>query len=318
MARPSEGQRPRSLLRNVVRVARRWGPVIIPVVLITVGWLVIVAIAAGPRPSDESWVGAPDLSNTLIWVILALAAVGLMIFVQLRPSRYAEGRPGGGIGSLLATVITVMAVIALLMDDDVELQLEQMEEAAVLEEELVPLDQGERSRISESNLEISRWDIGVGVVVFLAAVTTGVMLFRRQPASSEPTDEQVVLVDDAADDADGEADGSDVQDLVAALEHSRLVLDSIGDPRQAVLASYSHLEEAIQKRGHRRAAHETAAEHLGRALEHLPVDPRPLIDLARLYETARFSTSHLDGDDRTRALGLLDQATSQLAASEGA
>ncbi len=256
------------------RRLRRW----LLVALIVGGWTIVVAISAGRKPSEGSWVGVPDLSSAVIWTVIAVALLGLVVLSQLRSSGYAQGRPSGGVGSLLATTLAIVAVILLLMDDDVDLGFGEQVEEQEVEQPLGELESGSRSRLPESTVRIEQRDVGIGLAMAAMAVTAGLLLFRRQP---EPIEEDQVRADDDDGGMGTEAVGDGLIDqLVAAAVHSRVLLDSIDDPRQAILSAYSHLEGVMAEHGHRRLGHETSSEHVSRVAGTQVLEPEPLVGLA--------------------------------------
>ncbi len=285
------------------------------VALVVAGWLIVLAVAAGRRPDQESWVGVPDLSGAAIWVVIAVAFVGLVLLTQLRSSGYAQGRPSGGMGTLLATTVAIMAIILVVMDGDIDLSLGSPPAEEAGEQVPAGLEPGGGlSRLPESTVQTRSWDIGIGLAIVAGAVVLGLVSRRPSPVELERSHQ----VDDEVDDLLDRGPGDDAlrRDLVLAATQSRTMLDSISDPRQAVLAAYSHLDAVVGRHGEGRLRHETASEHVTRILASHAMEPYSLQGLARLYEAARFSTRELVAGDRQTALRLLDEAIQQLTAHQ--
>lgn len=285
------------------RRLRRWGIGAAAVF----GWALIVSVAAGRRPPDASWIGLPDLGTLVLLIVVVSFVLSVVAMTQLRPSRYAEGKPAGGIRTLL--VVGLLATAAfMIMSSPEELPFEESAAEPIPEELLEDLDSGQRNRLPDSNVVIESEDIVIGLGLVFAAGLALWMLWRRDPAriSFGVSSLDAEVVDDA----------EFIHQLSVAAAGAEHDLSSIADPRQAVLVAYSSLEQVMDRHGHPRLRHETANEHVDRVLGSGPmaldVDRAAVVRLAGLYELARFSSNRVTEDDRRVALADLAQARRQL------
>ena len=114
---------------------------------------------------------------------------------------------------------------------------------------------------------------------------------------------------------------NEVESSALSTELEPLISSVIGrlelgtDPRSSVIRAYSQLEGAFAAHGESRRATETPMEHIRRALAHLDIDTEPVLQLARLYEIARFSDHAITVEDQHRAIKGLTQVRDDLAAS---
>lgn len=89
-----------------------------------------------------------------------------------------------------------------------------------------------------------------------------------------------------------------------------------GGVRNAIVGCWVRLEETAGEAGVRRRPAETASEFVVRFLHTLDVDPRPVAELARLYQEARFSTHDLPTGARDRARAALETIQAEVDRSE--
>ena len=94
-------------------------------------------------------------------------------------------------------------------------------------------------------------------------------------------------------------------------------LESVRDPREAVLRAYARMEEALAAQEIVRASDETASELLSRTARRLSASGEDAGWLTGRFEEARFSTHDLTERDRERALGSLRSIERELARSRG-
>lgn len=90
-------------------------------------------------------------------------------------------------------------------------------------------------------------------------------------------------------------------------------LESIADPRLAIIAAYQRMEQCLAEAGFPRAAPEAPREYLGRVASALQIDPKPLGVLTTSFEAAKFSLRQLDAAARERAITALHALQGQLA-----
>lgn len=118
--------------------------------------------------------------------------------------------------------------------------------------------------------------VGVGIA--------GLVVLLRRRARSEPASD------------DGEAAAQAVAAGLADLE-------SIADPRQAVITAYARMETTLAAAGIAREPAETSREFVGRVLLGDRLGHAAAIDqLGRLYERARFDQREVSEDDRAAAI----------------
>lgn len=103
---------------------------------------------------------------------------------------------------------------------------------------------------------------------------------------------------------------SAVESAVAA---ALVDLDTIDDPRLAIIAAYRSMEKALGAAGFPRAAPEAPREYLTRVATTLELDPKPLRTLTTLFEAAKFSLRQLDTTARLRAIAALRALQAELA-----
>jgi uncharacterized protein DUF4129 len=94
-------------------------------------------------------------------------------------------------------------------------------------------------------------------------------------------------------------------------------LESVRDPRRAVLRAYARMEEALAELEIVRAPDETASELLGRTARRLSASGEDAGWLTGRFEEARFSTHEITERDRERALGSLRRIEHELAGAAG-
>lgn len=101
--------------------------------------------------------------------------------------------------------------------------------------------------------------------------------------------------------------------MESALTAALADLESIDDPRLAIIAAYSRMEQSLADAGFPRATPEAPREYLGRVASALEIDPTPLGTLTSLFEAAKFSLRQLDATARRRAIAALHALQAQLA-----
>src|SRR5690606_13297247 len=82
---------------------------------------------------------------------------------------------------------------------------------------------------------------------------------------------------------------------------------SEGDPRNAVVACWVALEDAVHRSGLRPDRSETAAELTHRVLGRWDVDPEAITALSEAYREARFSRHPVSEEQRTVAVDALER-----------
>src|SRR5918992_267333 len=95
------------------------------------------------------------------------------------------------------------------------------------------------------------------------------------------------------------------EDLLAEIDASIEDLETIGDPRAAVIACYRRLQRTASDAGVERRASDTPFELLHRLLQRESVPEERARRLTILFEAARFSTAKVDDRMRREALDCL-------------
>lgn len=158
-------------------------------------------------------------------------------------------------------------------------------------------------------------DVVVAVVVGLAAAVAIVLVVRallrwlRSVEEGPASTEALVAYDAEGTPApsDSTADG-----LLGGVERAQDVLDEEHDARQAVLACWLRLEEAVAQSSTVRAASESPGELTRRVMMSYSVDDRALQLLYDLYRRARYSMVPVPAAARTQARGALSAIRSSL------
>lgn len=130
--------------------------------------------------------------------------------------------------------------------------------------------------------------VAAAVVAAVVYYVYRLVRFRRERPRDAGFDTLPDVAAQVVDDRDAQ---------LAALGH--------GQPRNAIVACWLRLEEAVAGAGLPRRPSETSAEFTTRVLAGLSVDAGAIHELARLYRVARFSTHDLGETDRDRAVAAL-------------
>lgn len=262
--------------------------------LAVLGWILILIVAAGPRPDDRTWIGLPKLDD-----LMGVAFIAVVVWAVVWTARVIRVAPGAK-KARSANLITLwlgltFAIAVVMVNPSIVERLLRLEPAQPSESGVEELVEEEIAAPVDYQVTATQVYVAVGAVVGWLVVTA----FTRR--RTEPG-EEVEPVDDLVA---GDRLGRTIDAMVDDLELGT-------DPRAAVLAAYSRLEEAIAEHGRPRKSTETAAEHLDRVLGVLPIDRNPLLDLAHRYELARFSDQPITESDRTRAAADLARARNDL------
>jgi Domain of unknown function (DUF4129) len=136
------------------------------------------------------------------------------------------------------------------------------------------------------------WTVLAILMLALAAGVWVTLRWWREPRTA-PSSEQA-------------ATGAAVQAAVAAL-------DTIADPREAVIAAYAAMERALAARGVARRSAEAPREYLQRVLIARRATEQEAMTLTGLFEEARFSTHPMSEPVRGLALSALSSLQARLA-----
>jgi hypothetical protein len=99
----------------------------------------------------------------------------------------------------------------------------------------------------------------------------------------------------------------------SAVSAALVDLDTVTDPRLAIIAAYRRMEHSLASAGIPRAPAEAPREYLRRVATALEIDPRPLGTLTALFEAAKFSVRQFDASGRRRAITALHALQAELA-----
>lgn len=168
------------------------------------------------------------------------------------------------------------------------------EPPADLEVETLPADQGE----VQERPDVNQWIVdAIQLAVLLALVVTLLHVLRR-------------LLE--RDKREGVGPPREREDELAALldasgEEVRYRALTQGDPRNAVVACWVALEEAVHRSGLEQDPSLTASELTGRVLSRWEVDPQAIRDLSAAYREARFSRHPITEEQRRAAVDALER-----------
>lgn len=101
------------------------------------------------------------------------------------------------------------------------------------------------------------------------------------------------------------------RELVTATQDQLAALQG-GEPRNAIVACWVALEDAVERAGVARDPAETSTEFTERVVHRVTLDGRAVGDLAALYREARFSQHPMAEQHRERAIALLTRLAEQL------
>lgn len=275
---------------NGTRVWLERRPAVLPLLLL--GSL-LIALAAGPAPTEGSWTGLPD-ADVFRWglgiVVGILALTGLLLILS---TRNVATRAETKRRSWVATLAASLFLIALFSVIDFEGELAE----PVEEEEPPAIGPGPTGPEVEPGPGFEAGDATALILILVVAVILLVWTRRSIVTPEVATPEPSSPLDDSLSRAEGHLlDGS--------------------DPREAVLLAYRDLEMTLASLELPRRDSETPTEHLDRALAALSITDReqaePLRDLASLYARARYSDHRITEDEQHRAGSSLGRARRRL------
>jgi hypothetical protein len=103
--------------------------------------------------------------------------------------------------------------------------------------------------------------------------------------------------------------------MSAAVQAAMAAMDTVDDPRRAVIAAYVAMQQALADRGVARSPTETPREYLRRVLVASTATEHEARTLTRLFEEARFSTHPVSNGGRELALSALSSLRARLQTS---
>ncbi|RZV45660.1 MAG: DUF4129 domain-containing protein [Acidimicrobiales bacterium] len=260
------------------------------------GWLALMVVSAGRGADDTEWVTIPDLSWLLAAALGLSALAGLITLIVVRPRmKKALGeRKRFRIRNLIVTLL-ILAALALILDGREVLE-NTTEEGPTEQPELSNLD------LPENTIARTATDGGdIATLILLATLATAVLAWshRRTTAPLSATTEPLEHIE---------------PELASAIDDATRYLLHGSDPREAVMAAYATLEQALAAQNQGRSPAETPTEHMARVLRGVPTLAKPAVQLGRLYELARFSETNITANDKDEAARALDHARRELSA----
>ena len=261
------------------------------------GWIVLVVIGAGRDPGATDRFSIPDLGGLVLAALAALAVLGAILLVFMRPNGPAPHRrrePTRSLRSLLLTTLVILLLLFALAPGD-----SSDEEASPPPEPAVPTLRGEVPATTDNRGGADGPDIAALMLICVVAGAVLLASARRSAAVGV-----------------GGADEPEVPleaEFGPAVDEAAQLLRIGSDPRTAVLAAYASLERALAGRGEHRHPADTPAEHMAGVMAAAPALTGPAVRLGRLYEIARFSDQPISNDDRDRAAEALTEALGTIA-----
>ena len=264
------------------------------IVVLLVGWGLVIASGTGAAAEDARWLGTPRFERALapLAILYVAVVVGLLVFAVAtnvqRPTKTPERRSQWKVLFVLVLLVLLATVFPRRDADDV-----------APDEPEAPVEAAEP--VAERDPVVGRNELLPLLAILVSAV--GVLVWTKRRI---------------------ERPENEVESLALGSELEPLIREVIGglelgtDPRSSVIRAYSQLEEALGAHGGPRRATETPMEHIRRALAHLSIDTTPVLQLARLYEVARFSDHAISIEDQRRAIEGLNRVRDDLAATASA
>lgn len=271
-----------------------------------VGWVLLIFVSAGPSV-DDSLLGVKGLGDVFTGVLLGAALLILVATIFLSPSSRAftpPPRKRRGRGGIIAVIILGIilwkpSLLDFLRDLDTTMSSPEAADGAGADSAAAQPDEtAERETVAQAT--------DILLLLTGLAVTAAVWWLVRSRLAPEP-----------GTDALGAEAGAETAGLARAVSQASVALDAEDDPQMAVIKAYAIVEASLAGLGTPRAASETPREHVQRSLADLRVQSTPLLELADLYELARFAERPMTMVHRERAADLLEQTKRDLASATG-
>jgi hypothetical protein len=263
--------------------------------------LLVAAAAALPegfslaRPTEPFTVVVPDLPAAAAYLALACAAVLLSVWAVLEVTAIRRGeRERARSVPVWVQIVIVLAALLLPAVVGERGPFAERERAAETREAADRGDAGDARERTQRSRTLGLLATALLGVVLVALVAGSVWLFWPQK------------------DADVVAAPTEV-----VLERLRTGLDdleTIDDPRRAVLACYGRMEELLEVAGLPRRPSDTPTELLQRVLVDHHAARASVTRLTELFERARFSPHRIDDSMRRDALDALRAVHDQIGA----
>lgn len=271
----------------------------------------VVAVCSSTTP----WRSSGATTQASAGVLESLAAIGavalvlgvVVLWVGTPPShrrkkkrRVAEARDFENVGAALSSAGRTVAVIMLLVGLFVLVALPL---ASRPESTPRPTPTSDRGAATGHTVDEGTPPAG-SVELDWLLLPLGVSLVLLSP---------VALVVRRRRFARARSEGIEPEPLAEVVRAGISELESVRDPRAAVLRSYARMEEALAELEIVRAPDETASELLSRTAGRLSASGEEAGWLTGRFEEARFSTHEITERDRERALASLRSIERELA-----
>lgn len=253
-------------------------------------WALVIAGGAGRRADDDAWLALPGLGPAVVSIVVALMVIGFLLLIgsafafRRGENELPERRP------LWPTLVVVALLLLVAFNFDPGTDRDD-----ALREVPTPVEE-------EAEVVSNRARLGEGEAAALLALIGGalavVIWTRRRLRAADPDDG---------------ASSADEFDLEPVLAEARRELELGSDPRSSVIAAYAGMEAALDRLGWGRSSTETPTEFTRRILGRFDLDGRPVVELAALYEVARFSDRAISAAEQERAAIALAEIEADLA-----
>ena len=265
----------------------------------------ILAAAAVPEglslvdDSGEERTVLPSIPSLLRLLIAGIAALMLVVLILLRVTlmraqgkRPVKGRPSRW--RFLALLLVGAALWATFASyRQTEPTAENGEVNVLASPSVEGQDEQQPQKDPPEYSESFGVVVGIFFILALGAITIAMLLlFRNEARSIRKTNLRRRLVEEVE---------SGIDDL-----------QTIDDPRSAVIACYSRMERVVELSGVEHRASDTPFELLSRLLLEREVSSESARRLTELFEEAKFSTRSIDESMRVEALEALIDVRSEL------
>jgi hypothetical protein len=262
--------------------------------------LAVVALASGARGRGTSGAAARELPLGIfdyvytLGILVLVAAVLSVLFLR-KPGRARGGSLTGFLRTtLFLAVVTALAVYALQRGLSPE-ALEDLR-SRLSREGALPGGLSDPQSPTARPAEF-RWELAVALVAGIACLAVLSRLRpRRRPGSRQERRDVA-------------------EELAAALEITLDDLRAERDARRAVIAAYARMERILGAHGVARRPSEAPLEYLARVLRGLAVGAGSTLDLAALFERAKFSPHAVDAEMKDDAIAALASVRDDLRAA---
>lgn len=259
------------------------------IVMLLVGWGLVIASGGGAEAESVRWLGIPRIERALVPLAILYVAVvvGLLVYAVAtnvqRPTEAPDRRSQWRVLVVLLLLVLLSTLFPRNTSDEV-----------TPDEPEVPVEAAEPA--AERDPVLGRNELLPLLVILASAI--GVLVWTKR------------RIERPENEVESSALGAELEPIISSVI---LGLQQGTDPRSSVIRAYSQLEDALAAHGESRLAAETPMEHIRRALAHLNIDTEPVLQLARLYEVARFSDHAISIDDQRRAIDRLSRVRHDLA-----